>query len=124
MIPELSLLGLLLSVYALYVKERSKDKKYRPLCDISRNISCTKAFSSRYYNRFLVPNPVIGGIYYTAIIALSFTYPWFVFYASIPALLFSVYLAYVSYAKQKNFCLVCSSIYLINILLFISSFNS
>ena len=39
--------GLCLSAYALYIEiEKHRDASYRPLCDISEGVSCTKAFLS------------------------------------------------------------------------------
>jgi len=42
-----SSLGLLIAVYSYYVKVKfSKNKKYKAICDISENVSCTKVLSS------------------------------------------------------------------------------
>jgi vitamin-K-epoxide reductase (warfarin-sensitive) len=126
-IEILSFIGLILSVYALNVRVKasaSKDKSYKPLCDVSERVSCTKAFSSSYGKTFGMPNPVYGIILYMIIIVLAFLsrediMRYFIYFM----LLASVWLAYVSYIKQKNFCVVCSGIYLINILLFLSLFT-
>ena len=119
-IQLLAFIGLILSVYALYVKYRSRSKQYKPWCDITENISCTKAFASRYGSLAVLPNPVYGVIAYLVI--LTFSNSRYVFYLSMFLFLVSLYLAYLSYVKQKNFCLVCTAIYVINIILFIVSY--
>ena len=47
-------LGILISIYAYHVETaHEKDATFRALCDISKGISCTKVFSSRYLrNKF------------------------------------------------------------------------
>ena len=46
----------------------------------------------------------------------------YLFYLATLSVLGSVYLAYISYFKLKNYCLVCTTIYLVNILLFITAY--
>ncbi|MBW2965453.1 hypothetical protein KY363_08405, partial [Candidatus Woesearchaeota archaeon] len=47
-----------------------------------------------------------------------------IFYLSALAMLFSMYLGYVSFFRMKHFCLVCTATYLVNILLLILSFSA
>jgi vitamin-K-epoxide reductase (warfarin-sensitive) len=123
MIYQLSMFGLILSIYALYVKIRSKNKKYKPLCDIKKNVSCSKAFSSKYGKLIILPNPLWGIIIYSVLIAGTYLDINFVTKSLIfLILLTTLYLMYLSYFKQKNFCLVCTGIYIVNILLFVFSF--
>ena len=119
----LSASGILFSLYALYVKYRaSRSKHYKPLCDINEHISCTRAFTSRYGSIAILPNPLYGLLFYAAMIALDFLgYLNAIVYLALFSAIGSVYLAYLSYYKQKNFCLVCTAIYLTNIALLISS---
>ncbi len=118
MIKILAGIGFLLSGYALYVKMRiERNPSFRPACDVSDHISCTKAFGSAYGTTMGMPNPVYGLIFYS----LVFLFFDSALYISTAGILASAYLAYISYVKQKNFCLVCSAIYLINILLFLIS---
>lgn len=120
----ISIIGLLLSIYALYVERKNKrEKLYKPICDISDKISCTKAFSSPYGKFIGLPNSLMGIIFYLIVIALAFyNQTQHLLYLSIVAMLGSLYLAYTSYIKMKNFCLVCSAIYLVNLLLLIFSY--
>ena len=112
--------GFLISLYALYVRDKVlKAPTYSPICDIRANISCSKAFGSRYSKTMGVPNPLAGLLFYALVFVLSFSYPHLVIYPVSASVLFSLYLAYISYIKQKNFCLVCTLTYLINIALLV-----
>lgn len=51
-IAATSVVGLLLSVYALWVETRvgqlGEENAYNAMCDISERVSCSKVFHSRY----------------------------------------------------------------------------
>jgi uncharacterized membrane protein len=114
----LSICGFLISLYALYVRHKVlKAPAYSPICDIRANISCSKALGSQYGKTMGVPNPLAGLLFYALVFVLSFAYMHLVIYPVIASVLFSLYLAYISYIKQKNFCLVCTLTYLVNIAL-------
>ncbi|MBI1968492.1 hypothetical protein HYS49_01135 [Candidatus Woesearchaeota archaeon] len=118
----LAILGFFLSAYAFYVQRRAKKKKsYQPLCDLAKNISCTKAFLSKEGKIAVLPNMVYGIFYYALLFVLSFFVDGILLFLTLPAVGASLFLAYVSYLKQRNFCLVCTTIYLINVLLAVSS---
>jgi vitamin-K-epoxide reductase (warfarin-sensitive) len=120
-IQILAMLGMILSVYSLYVEKRlERQKDYAPVCDISKKISCSAAFSSKYSKTLGIHNSILGIGFYVAIFILSLTYfASLVLYLAGIGMLITLYLAYSSYFKLKNFCLVCTSIYLVNILLLI-----
>jgi len=124
LIQVLAIVGLLLSIYSVYVKKKiSKIKNYKALCDISKNVSCTKAFSSKYGSLVSLPNSVYGIFFYLIIIFLAnYGLFSFIFYLSLIATIGSIYLAYVSYFKLKNYCVVCGGVYVINFLIFIFSY--
>jgi len=119
----LSIIGILLSVYAFYVEKKTlKSKEYKAVCDINDAISCSKAFSSKYGHTLGISNSVYGFFFYIVVILLAFYSQMnYVFYLSILSLIFSVYLAYNLYFKLKDFCLVCTGIYIVNILILIFS---
>ena len=121
----ISAIGFSVSIYALHVERKStKQKNYKAICDISKNASCTKAFSSPQGKALGVSNASVGIIFYLTIFALAIiNKPQIIFYLSALATLASVYLAYLSYIKMKNFCLVCTAIYIINILLLLLSYG-
>lgn len=108
--------GFLISLYALYVRYKVlKAPTYSPICDIRANISCSKALGSPYSKTLGIPNPLAGLLFYALVFFLSFSYMHLVIYPVLASVLFSLYLAYISYIKQKNFCLVCTFTYLVNI---------
>ena len=113
----LSSIGLLISLYAFYVKIRmKKDKSYSAACDINEKISCTKAMGSKYGSFFIVPNSVWGIGFYALLLALSWMQVFqAVFWLSVIAVLGSVYLAYVSFFKIRILCPLCLGIYAVNI---------
>ena len=117
----LAVLGFLVSAYALYVMLKlDKSLAYSPKCDIRANISCSKALGSKYSKTLGIPNPFGGMVFYLFLFLLSFTsYMYLAVYFVGAAVLGSLYLAYISYCKQKNFCPVCTVIYLVNIVLMI-----
>jgi len=121
----ISIIGVLLSIYAYHTEIKIRaNKKYKPVCDISKNISCTKAFQSKYGKLFGVPNSLLGIFFYILIILLSFFSLKIVFYLAILSVLGSTVLSYFSYYKLKTFCVVCTSIYIVNILLLIFSYQA
>ena len=108
-IEVLAWIGLILSFYAVYVKLRvDHNKKFKALCDINDNISCSRAFTS------FMPNPIIAVVFYLLVLLL----PQFVQTFVIIGLVVTFYLAYLS-ASERNYCLICISLYLINVLLFV-----
>ena len=115
---------MLLSIYAFYIEKRvEENKKYKALCDISDKASCTKAFSSSYGKMFIIPNSLMGIIFYAVIIILALLNQTnSIFYLSILSLLITLYLAYILFIKLKNICIVCSLIYAVNILLVIFAY--
>ncbi len=118
--PLVSAVGFAVSVYAFYVRRKLlRDSSYKPSCDISDHISCSKAFGSRYSKTMGIPNALAGGLYYVAMFILFFFEPLrkYLVYLTLPAVAFSLYLAYISYFRQRNLCLVCTFTYLINIAL-------
>ena len=119
----LSVIGFAISCYAFFVEQKIKQQPgYKPACDISDAVSCSKPILSEYGNLFFISNSIVGMILY----ALIFVLAWFgfttqLFYVSLAAVIASAGLAYILYTKIKSFCLICSSIYVVNILLFIMS---
>src|SRR3989344_6611041 len=122
LIAIVSAVGFFLSLYALTVELKlEKNKNYKAVCDINDKISCTKTFSSGYGKLlFGIPNPVIGLMFYSLVFVLALlNYANIIFYLSVLSLIGSIGLWYVLQFKVKTICLVCYSIYLVNILLFV-----
>ena len=122
-IQILAVLGFLLSVYAFKTEQNiKKHKKYKALCDFNKEVSCSKTFSSKYSHVAGFSNSLAGIFFYILIFVLAaFNFQNYIFYLAVLSFLGSIYLAYLSFFKLKNFCLICTFIYLINILLLIVS---
>ena len=122
----LAFLGFFISIYATYVKFKHKNNKsYRAMCDFRDNISCTKALSSKYGKLIGMNNRIVGILFFSLILILNiFNSTKIIVYLSMLIFIVTLYLAYLSYFKLKNFCLVCTAIYIINFLLLIFSYTS
>lgn len=119
-IHALAVLGLLLSIYALHTEYRlRKNRGYKPVCDISKDFSCSKAFLSEYGKLGGISNSLGGIFYYSAILLLQIFAPNFILPLTLVGFLGSIVLAYLSIVKLRTFCLVCNAIYIINTLLFV-----
>lgn len=132
-------LGVLVSIYAYVVETRAEhDPNYAPMCDLSPNVSCTKAFNSRYgkglglLQRFVgsdsilvQPNSVYGIIFYcTVLICGMFDgRRWDKLHLALCILsnITSVYLAYLLYFVLYDLCVVCVTTYVCNALLLVGS---
>lgn len=134
----LGLIGIALCGYTLHVEHSAMtDKTYKAMCDISEQISCTKAFLSKYGRGFglvepllgkesplNLPNPVYGLGFYGIIVVLSFFSRGraaisILTLMALTSCVTSVYLATVL-IEMNDFCVVCISTYLVNFMLLIS----
>jgi len=117
----LSFLGLALSLYAHGVEERKKRQPgYKPFCDLTEKVSCTKALMSEWGKMLGISNALTGIAYYALIFSLALLSSWvWIYFLSIIALVFSLFLAYLLYSRVKSYCVLCTSIYLINLLIFL-----
>lgn len=121
----LGALGLVLSFYALHVEENFGRKKgYQAACDINEELSCTRAFTSQYGKTFGISNAFYGVLFYVIVLVLSImNESGYILVLAILSVLGSAYLAYLQYAKVKTLCLVCTAIYVVNILLVIFAYR-
>lgn len=119
----LAAIGFCLSLYALYLDRKvQEDPNYHPVCNISDRISCTKPITSGYGKLFGFSNSILGIIFYPILGLLAFlNQPTVLLLAASGLLLFTIFLAYVLFAKVKAICPVCIAIYLVNISIFIVS---
>jgi len=61
----LSIIGFVISFYAMNVVYKlNKNENYKPWCDFSDSVSCSRAFLSRFGRGFGLPNPFVGIVYY------------------------------------------------------------
>ena len=120
----LAALGLVASLYAFFVERKVRfDVSYKPMCDINNRISCTRAFTSPYGKLLGFSNTIIGILFYATVLVADFLgFEMLVFGLSFAACVGTILLAYLLYFRIKSFCLVCTSIYVINVLLLIFSY--
>ncbi len=120
----LATIGFALSLYAFIVEQRLKrDRTYKPACDISDRISCSKVAASPYANLFFVSNAVVGMLFYVLVMLLAVLhYEHLLMVVVLGGALMSVYLAYILYAKIKSLCLVFTATYIINGALLVCAF--
>ncbi|MFA6458574.1 MAG: vitamin K epoxide reductase family protein [Patescibacteria group bacterium] len=114
-------LGLALSLYTLYLHWKLKrDAKYKAVCDLSDRMSCMKSIRSAEGKIFGIPNGVYGIGFYAAIFLATLP-PLQAYLAPLAVLgvIFSLYFAYQLYFKVKTICVVCTAIYLVNLLLLV-----
>jgi vitamin-K-epoxide reductase (warfarin-sensitive) len=109
-------LGFGISVYTYIVEQRVKSEAtYKAACDISDYVSCTKPMLSPYSHIFYFSNAVIGMLYYAVVAFLAFFHLFFaLFLLSLVAALVTIFLAYLLYVKIQSFCILCTSVYIIN----------
>jgi len=125
-IQILSIIGILLSLYTLYLHVKiNNNANYRAICDINDRMSCTKTIKSKAGKIFGIPNGIFGiGFYVLLLILIYLNFINYVFYLAVLGLISTVYFAYELYFKMKMFCLVCNGIYVINVLIFIFALNN
>lgn len=117
----LGISGFLISLYSYYIERALKrDSSYRPVCDLSDRISCSKPILSQYGHLLGIENAIPGMLYYLMIVILAFIHAPIVFFAlTVMAGIVTLYLAWALYFKIRAWCPLCLAIYLINILLLI-----
>ena len=114
LIKALCLLGIIISIYSISIYKTRKKR----VCDLSKNMSCSKALSSKDAFVFGFHNSSLGLAYYLSLLVFySFELKLVSIFISLLAVLFSVYLAFKLF-RQKNFCLVCIASYALNLALF------
>jgi len=112
----LAAIGLAVSVYGAIVENRiKKDASYKPACDISANISCSRPLSSKYNKILNIPTTIIGIFFYLTMMMLAMLeYVTLLWWGALAAVLFSIVYAYILFFKIRTTCLLCITIYLIN----------
>lgn len=137
----ISCVGIMLSTYALHVEvAKEGNKSYQAMCDISSSISCSKVFTSRYGRGFGLigqlfgedhflnqPNSIFGIIFYCIVIILGEAKTLKVAKIQLGLVassnLMSMYLAYLLYFVLRDFCVICVSTYIVNVLLTLVAFK-
>ncbi len=121
----IALIGFSIAAYTYRLEQKIKiNPSYKPVCDLSDMVSCTKPMKSKYASLFYFSNAALAMGFY-ALIALAALLD-----AKLVLMLFScvgfigscIY-AYILYYKLRTFCLLCTTMYLLNILLLYISFK-
>ncbi len=115
----LAAIGFCISLYTYIVEKKIKSVPgYKPVCDISDKISCSKPMKSAYSNIFFFSNAIIGMIFYFFIAMLVLLHAdKLLLIASISSCIVSLFLAYLLYFRVKSLCLLCTSLYIINFII-------
>jgi len=122
----LATIGFAISLYAYITEQQIKmDRSYKPACDLSDRISCSKPMLSPYANLLFFSNNLVGVAYYILVAFLAyFDQVNLVFYAVIANCLFSCFLAYLLIFKIRSFCILCVSLYVVNIAMLIVAYKA
>jgi vitamin-K-epoxide reductase (warfarin-sensitive) len=137
----LGLLGVIVTLYAIYVEQTAKPGVQNAACDAGPGMSCTTALTSPYARLaklylgvprksvFNMPNTYYGLMFYVAVILYTI-YPFtliplkefMLLFASFGSILLSIFLAGILYFKLKTFCAVCCVSWIINFGIFYNAY--
>ncbi|CAM9954911.1 unnamed protein product [Scytosiphon promiscuus] len=137
-------LGLLISLYAVYVEHKNEvDSSYSAVCDVSERVSCSKKVLMSDWGHIVsklglltkghpldLANATLGVIYFSVV----FLHDWLplpsycakaklVFALTVPVVGTSLFLMYILYAVLQDLCLVCISIYAVNLTVLVLSYR-
>ena len=94
--------------------------RYTPWCDFSESVSCSRAFTSSYSHALGVHNGWFGVLAYPIIAWLAMAGRSLeLLGAGTLLVLASASLAYVSFVKMRNYCVVCTAVYVVNLMIFL-----
>lgn len=115
----LSFAGFCIALYTYATEIRvAQDPTFRPACDISNHISCTKPMKSPYANIFFFSNAIVAILFYALMFAVAMLgSSTLALIGAIAGSAASCYLAYLLYFKVKSLCILCTSLYIINFLM-------
>lgn len=120
----LAVIGLAISVYGITVERNlQQNAQFKAVCDINDQISCTRPMLSSYNKLLGISNIWASALYYVAIIILTMLnldqFTAIVTYAGVAV---SAVFAYILYFKIRSLCLICTSLYLVNIALAVACY--
>ncbi len=118
-------IGLCLSLYGFFVDYKlNENPTYKPVCDLSDRVSCSKTFLSPYSKMLTISNTIVGILFYSGIMLLAWLeYTTLIWYGALAAAFASVLFAYILFFKVQTICLLCISIYLVNIALVYAAYT-
>ena len=115
----LAVVGFCIAAYTYITEQKIKQNPtFRPVCDLSDIVSCSKPMKSPYANFFMISNGLAGMLFYTTIALLAYLHTHtLLILAAFAGCVVSCILGYFLYVKVKAICLLCTALYLINFLL-------
>ena len=113
----LAIVGFSISLYTYITEQKVKENPdYKPFCDISDKISCTKPMQSQYANILNFSNAILGMLFYVLVSFLAlFNFVNLLLLAAIGGFITTCVLAYLLFFKIKSLCILCTSLYIINL---------
>ena len=120
----LAVIGLLISIYGITVERNlQQDEQYKAACDISDMVSCSRPMLSSYNALLGISNIWASACYYLIVIAIALVdQPQLLMIITSAGLIATLIFAYILYVKIRSLCLICTSLYIVNIALAISSY--
>ena len=124
MISFLAFIGVAVSAYAYVIEKRfTNDPANVPMCDISKRVSCTAALTSPYSKMLFGSNSRSGiGFYFLFIVLDYLNANTLLLLGSIAACLLSLFLAWILITKIKSLCILCVTLYIVNLSLLYQSY--
>jgi vitamin-K-epoxide reductase (warfarin-sensitive) len=119
LIIVLAIIGFCMATYTYYVDRKLKvDPTYKPMCDISDKVSCSKVAQSKYAYLFYFSNAVLAMAYYiVTIILAALNLRVLLLITAIASCLVSLFFAYILGFRLKIACPLCIALYAINFLI-------
>ncbi len=110
-------IGFCVSLYAFSIEQKiATNPQYKPACNISDRISCTKPLLSAYGKLLGFSNSIVGLLFYPTMATLLFVgEDLLLLIGAVGSCIFTIYLAYILFAKVKALCLICLTIYAVNL---------
>ena len=134
--PILSLIvcltAIFVSVYLSFIHYKvHTDASYSSFCSVSQKVDCESVALSPYSTLLDVPISIWGTFTYLVFLLLSASaflkrrvpeiWPWgLLFWGSLGAVLYSVYLASISHFVIESICVLCLSLHVLNVTFFIT----
>ncbi len=120
-------IGFVIAAYTYFTEKKVQaDPNYKPFCDISDRVSCTKPMKSSYSQILFFSNATLAIAFYFCIMSLGIFNQLRFYPNAMPLVhmalqiiiacgcLYSLFLAYLLYVKLKTICLLCTAMYVIN----------
>lgn len=122
----LATIGACIALYSYLVERKiQQNPEYKPVCDLSDRISCSKPIKSPYKNIFFISNSLLALFFYVLLIGAAILhFNTFIIFTTIIGCIISCIFAYLLYFKIKSLCLLCTALYIINFLLLYISIRS